>query len=198
MVRHYTLPENTRATIARQLAERLTPAAQILAMDGGRMALAEDFPISTLQLESVRSSQDNLAHMLHRTEYWHHQVRHGEVAREFATSTPIGPLESDWRVEGVFTSDIASQLDSVILWVDEAVKDDGLAELLYAPAYGLVALWWRPEAGNDVAVVVVDMPEVFTHLAYRHVYSGREFLERLRQEPFIQGTPEESPIGSSD
>lgn len=193
MISQHTLPEAARATIARQLATRLTPAAQIRALDGGSIELAEDFPVCTLQLDDVRAGDDDLVQMLRRTGYWHHQVRHGDVAREFATSTQIGPLESDWRVAGVFTSELALKVDNAIAWIDEAVTDDGLAELLYAPSYGLAALWWRSEKGHDAGVVVIDMPAAFTHLAYQRVYSGREFLDELRQEPFIQGTPDEPP-----
>jgi hypothetical protein len=63
---------------------------------------------------------------------------------------------------------------------DAIALDDPLVRLLICPAFYVHAFWLVGKGTSHI--LVVDMPNQFTHLKYTTLYPPREFLENLARE----------------
>jgi hypothetical protein len=186
------LPVDTVKAIADQIGQRLasvaTPA-QLAAPAGPRgPELGETFSVWLLGLDAVTKSHEAIEKLAIQTGRWHHQVRYGGRAQAFARSLPVGPKPDDWSVTQLFESRVAERIDAAIDWVDQNVLGDPLVRLLVMPAYHLHAFWLVDEKTSQL--LVVDMPDSYTRLRCKTLYSPKEFLDNLAQEQHAQGVPQ--------
>ena len=188
------LPDDARASLARQIAERLKPAAQkhIAAAERDVVAreepieLGEDFEVWTLGLDAAKTFDSPLESLATRTGYWHHLIRRGGRAGEFAASKLEG-ANQEWRVHALFSSQLAEQIDRAIQWVDANDTSNATVRLLFVPACALYAFWFLGDGGERI--VVVSMPNESGKLRYEQFYRTRQFLELLVQQPAISPFP---------
>jgi hypothetical protein len=190
------MPPDLREGLARQLGERLSPVALRAFSDGQRVEIGESFPVWMLGLDRIGQVAPKLRPVAADTGLWHHQVRHGSTAPEFARSMRE-PNVGAWQLVEVATSELAAKIDEAIAWVDQNVgdaanpADDPVVHLLAVPAYYLTALWLEGQGEDNV--VVVHRPEQYHQLEYRRLYPAGEFLARLSQEKPAEGIPRQAP-----
>lgn len=187
-----TLPIDTQKAIADQVGQRLASvvaAAQLPAPGGcGGPVLGETFTVWVLGLDAVTRSNEDLGKLAVQTGRWHHQVRYGGRAQAFARSVPTGPNAGDWALTQLFESRVAERIDAAVDWVDQHVAGDPLVRLLVMPAFHLHAFWLLENGRSQV--LVVDMPDGYTRLAYHTLYTPKEFLDALAREQHAQGVPQ--------
>lgn len=188
-------PGYATAAVIRQVGERLSsiaPPQALFPAPGAGPELGETFSVWMLGLNAVTQtdvSNTDIHQLATETGRWHHQVRYGGQAQAFARSmNDSRPGAGGWSVTQLFASHIAARIDEAIDWVDQNVPGDPLVRLVIIPAFHLHAFWLTEENGES-QFLVIDMPNTFTKLNYKTLYSVREFLERLSQEPHAQGLP---------
>jgi hypothetical protein len=183
------IPEDALAYLAQQLAQR--PSARATQTFAARQSvgIAESFPVFALGLDATKDPSRPLRDIATPTGMWHHQLRHGPLAHEFARSVVNGPKATDWKISEVVSSDSSAKIDDAISWIDKNVPGDPVARLLVAPAYYLTAFWL--EYPNESQVVVADRPEQYSMLELHHLYTAKEFLQRLSEAPHARGVPEQ-------
>lgn len=186
MAKAPVLESDTLSAIADQLADRLTEAGQHAVNTGKPMEIGESFPIWMLGVASTADPELALQSAI-PTGYWHHQIRHGGEAKEFAKSRPLGPGPRDWKVEEIVTSPIAERVDAAITVVDREAAGDEQVRILVIPAYFVHAFWIG--SGSDSRVLLIHRPESVTGLEYNQIYSFYEFLQRLSRESYVIGIP---------
>jgi hypothetical protein len=183
------LSQNVLDVIARQIGDRLPPASLTPVPPGGALSIAENFPVWTLGLTATTRPDEPFRSLVTNTGNWHHQVHSTTGEHLMGRSTPNGPNPEDWHVLSVSRSSrIATKIDQAIEWIDNNVTGDPLARLLEIPSYYLLAFWL--ESSTIDQIIIVDMPPKYTRLQYKHVYTAKEFLETLAQEPHAQGVPQ--------
>lgn len=193
MPRSHNLSSATLKHIADSIAQRLSPNAISFMATGGQIELAESFETWFLGRSAISKPNSSIASVAQRTGYWHHQIRHGSRTTEFARSAPHGPEDSDWAVHAVMTSELATRIDAGVEQIDaDASLHGSFVRLLVAPAYLLTALWLTMDDGTD-RVLVVDVPQNYTHIDIGRIYAGPEFLRALGQEKHAQGIPPRLP-----
>jgi hypothetical protein len=183
------LPQEVLEAVAQQIGERLSGASQQALSSGEGLEIAESFPIWAMGLAATVDPGVDLGRSAYPTGYWHHQIRHGARAIEFAKSRSTGPRAEDWRVEEIVTSPIAEKIDSAVRWLDDNVRDDGLVRLLVVPAYFIHALWIESPGGSRI--LLVDRPDSLSALAYNHLYPARDFFQLLARQQHVVGVPPE-------
>jgi|HubBroStandDraft_2_1064218.scaffolds.fasta_scaffold741336_1 hypothetical protein len=183
------IPADALAYLAQQLADRPSPrATQILAARQS-VGIAESFPVFALGLDATSDPSRPLQDIATPTGMWHHQLRHGPLAHEFARSVVNGPSATDWKISEVVSSDSSEKIDDAIGWIDANVPGDPVARLLVAPAYYLTAFWLEDPNGSQI--VVADRPEQYSMLEFHHLYTAQEFLQLLSEAPHARGVPEQ-------
>lgn len=182
------LPKSVLEHIASQIGERLTNAAQHALSQNKGLALSESFPVWLLGLDATANSDAELSALARATGYWHHQIRHGGDAVEFAKSRPIGPNTADWQIEEIVTSPVAKRIDDALEWIEANVKGDGEVRLLVVPAFFIHALWLS--VGASDAIVIADMPRADDGLQYERIYNANDFLRLLGSRKHVTGLPE--------
>ncbi len=180
------LEPGTLSVIAEQLAERPTEAGQSALAAGLPLEIGESFPVWMLGLQST-SDLEFAFQSATWTGYWHHQIRHAGVAKEFAKSRPQGPGPRDWVVEEIVTSPMAERVDAAIEVLDREVRDEAQVRMLHFPAHFVDAFWIG--SGTDSRLLLIYKPESTTGLDYGRIYSGYEFLDRLARQPYVIGIP---------
>ncbi|RCJ16849.1 hypothetical protein A6S26_32360 [Nostoc sp. ATCC 43529] len=182
-----TFPDDVLDTVATQIGSRLSLPSGERAVE-----IRETFSVWMLGLDATTKPEEPIAKLVTKTGRWHHQISIGSQVRSFARSTPYGPTAADWSITQV-TSDspIAEAIDEAIDWVDKNVKDDPLVRLVVIPSYYLHVFWLETEKGSHI--LVVHKPDQYIRLKYETIYSLREFLELLAQEPHALGIPLSPP-----
>jgi len=183
-----TLPKDVVEQIASQIGERLTGAAQQALSQSKGLTVAEAFPVWTLGLDATASADGQLSSLASATGYWHHQIRHGDDAIEYAKSRPLGPSSADWRLEEIVTSPIAKGIDDALKWIEANVRGDGEVRLLVVPAYFVHALWLLIDASDSI--VIADMPRNGYGLQYNRLYAASEFVKILANSKYVTGLPQ--------
>lgn len=182
------LSENIRASIAEQIAERLPRSSlDALAPPGAVSGLGESLTVVLLSQDAVQRGTGPLAARIQRTGQWYHQVYEGGAAVRFAKSeSGHDSLGEAHQVVEVAKSNLPQAIRTTISWIDENIKDDGLGELLVAPAYFLTAIWIHSES-IDI-VVIASRPDRMRELLPLNVrMEGTEFLRRLAAATPSQG-----------
>jgi hypothetical protein len=148
--------------------------------DASGVELRETFAVWMLGADAVTKSTTDIKRLALNTGQWHHQLAYDGQPRAYARSVPLGPRPTDWSVRSLFESHIAQKIDEAIVWTDDNVQDDALVRLLICPAFYIHAFWL---VRNDSSqILVVDMPDQFTHLKYVTLYTPQEFLKTLALE----------------
>jgi hypothetical protein len=194
MAHLHKLSDETRASLTRQIGERLSDDRQAITASVDRESIApsekielgEDFQVWTLNPDASKNLDSSLSSLATPTGYWYHLIRRGGRVREFASSKAEA-LAGDQRVHSVFTSPIAGQIDRAIEWVDQNDTTDATVRLLFIPYCGLHAFWLLEDGGDRI--VIVDMPGQPGKLQYRRFYQTREFLELLSEQPSVGKFP---------
>jgi len=184
MVTTATLPDEVRQDLADQIG-RLLPQEQ--AFVGESLTLGESMPVRVLSANAVQTIDGSLREGTEALNEWHHQILTQEgVATFTATSVSIDGGEAQSVVE-VAQPEFASLISRAVTRLDEEYGDqDGVAELLMAPAYYLVAILIT---GADERVLIVDRPERLSTLEIGYLYPAAAFLEALRRYPPSSGVP---------
>jgi hypothetical protein len=172
------LPPEVLRRLAAQLSERASPNMLRTLTDRQPVGIAESFPIFALQLDSLDNSARPFASMVAETGVWHHQLRHGMAAHEFARSTVTGSAVADWNVAELGASGLAQKVESAIRWIDENVHDDSTVSMLTVPAYYLTGFWLH--AANSDRILVIDAPEQYGSFTPFRLYDAAQFMSVLR------------------
>jgi hypothetical protein len=181
------LPADVLAAIAAQIGARLSEPAKNAMSRGMPVEIAESFPVYMLPLDATTQADLDISALAVPTGLWHHQVRHGQAAQEFARSLPTGPRAEDWRLEEYSYSPIARSIDAAAQWLDANVTSDASVRLLIVPAYYMHAFWLFESTGSRI--VVIDRPQIYGALEYQRLYPAPDFLALLRQLPHSAGMP---------
>jgi hypothetical protein len=188
MAQLHLLPEETLAELTAQISRQSSPGALV---SGAEMLaeLTESFPVYALQTDPTLALHRPLRDAVSMTGQWHHQIRHGSEAKGFALSQPHGPATKDWKVNAVFSSDIAHQIDETLAWIDAqgTAIPEGHVNLLIAPSFLAHALWIEAQ-GVDL-VIVANLPAELDSISTRRVYTAEEFLSLLAATPPPRGFP---------
>jgi hypothetical protein len=183
------IPADALAYLAQQLADRPSPRATQTLAARQSVGIAESFPVFALGLDATSDPSRPLQDIATPTGMWHHQLRHGPLAHEFARSVVNGPSATDWKISEVVSSDSSEKIDDAIGWIDANVPGDPVARLLVAPAYYLTAFWLEDPNGSQI--VVADRPEQYSMLEFHHLNTAQEFLQLLSEAPHARGVPEQ-------
>jgi hypothetical protein len=183
------IPADALAYLAQQLADRPSPRATQTLAARQSVGIAESCPVFALGLDATSDPSRPLQDIATPTGMWHHQLRHGPLAHEFARSVVNGPSATDWKISEVVSSDSSEKIDDAIGWIDANVPGDPVARLLVAPAYYLTAFWLEDPNGSQI--VVADRPEQYSMLEFHHLYTAQEFLQLLSEAPHARGVPEQ-------
>jgi hypothetical protein len=176
-------PNEVLDSIVEQIGSRLS-----LPPGAGPSEVRETFSIWMLGLDATTKPDEPIGKLAKPTGRWHHQISVGGRSSAFARSMPLGPAPTDWSVTQTSThSDIAEAIDKTIDWIDKNVKRDPLTRLLIVPAYFIHAFWL--DYGETSSILIAHMPEQYTKLRYETLYTPKEFLELLAQEPHASGVP---------
>lgn len=181
------IPRDVLESIAGKLSERLSPEAGAARAAGIGVEIAETLAVWQLGLDATTKTGQDISDLAINTGYWHHQIRHGPTASEFARSTPLGPAPNDWQVEETSTSPLANKVQSGIDWIDQNVHDDPTVRLLVIPSYYIHALWLTINGSSRV--LIIDKPDQYKLLDYNRLYTSNEFLDILAQESHAKGLP---------
>jgi hypothetical protein len=186
------LPPDVLDVIATQLGDRLSSQALKAAGEGTVIALAETLPVWVLGLDATSQAEVNIESVAVATGVWHHQIRFGPDAKEFARSLPRGPKAEDWEVQDVTGSEIAANIQRALEWIIANVHDGSSVRLLIVPAYYMHCLWLQSERGSYI--VLADRPDAYTLFEYSRLYSSEEFLDALRRTQHATGIPLSPPL----
>jgi hypothetical protein len=149
---------------------------------GSKRRLAEHFEIWTLTTLDLPLAPVRLEAIARRTDYWHHQIRCGRSAYEFARSKRQSGDVVDYRVHAVFASPIAQKLARVISWIDRRNDTDTHeARFLTLPSHATHAIWLRSE--SEDRIVVIDKPVPRRGPSYRRYYDAGAFVRALKAGP---------------
>jgi hypothetical protein len=181
------LPTDVLAVVASQIGARLNQGARNAIGRGVPVVIAESFPVYMLPLDATTLPGLDISDLAVPTGLWHHQVRQGQIAQDFARSMPTGPRAEDWRVEEFSTSPIARSIDAAAQWLDINVGSNASVRLLIIPAFYLHVFWLFDPKQSEI--IVVDRPANYGMLEYERVYSASDFLAILRQLPHAAGVP---------
>lgn len=171
-------------SVAAQIDDLLPTSVGAQVLKNTPVEMGESFGVWSLGADVIHGNAD-LSKLVTQTGRWHHQIRFGGKAGAFARSIALGPDAANWSVTQLYESDLAAKIDEATDWIDQNVKDDPVVRLLIVPAYHLHAFWIFD--GTDSRVLVVDMPNQFSQLQYRQLYSSKEFLESLAKEQHVIG-----------
>lgn len=190
MARAPEIPNAALVSLAQQIGDRLSPTSlETLSLDQP-LQIAESFPVFMAGLDAIKSAGD-IKSAVRQTGVWHHQIRHGQHAREFARSLEVTPSGQQWQLQEIATSDSAARIEDAIGWIDANVKDDAVACVIVVPAYYVTAFWLQSDRtdGPVDRVVVADRPDAFSSLQYHRLFTGPEFLGQLRDLAPAAGIP---------
>jgi hypothetical protein len=178
-----TFSSESLQSVASQLGHQPSTLARESTQGGIPVEMAETFDVYEMGLDPLTSSAVRLRSAVKSTGQWHHQIRHGSDAREFALSVPHSLHSQDRLIQVAFTSDIAKQIDATIDWMDRNADQmpDGIVHLLFVPSL-LLHAFWVETTGSDY-VVVIDLPDGMRSLQRELFYRGEEFLEILNSIP---------------
>jgi hypothetical protein len=95
------------------------------------------------------------------------------------------------KVEAITTPPPGNELPRWIrnaaYWIETNAPGNPLVRLLVIPSRYMHCFWLSyPDKDS---VVVIDMPESFKNLEYRHIYDSADFFDRLQKEPKTEGLP---------
>lgn len=181
MARLENLPHEALRSIATQLADRASTPRRTLSRERPAV-LAESLPIYAL--DGVPGPEAELASVVRRTPYWHHQIRSGGAAVQFARSIQG---EGEWKVVEIAGSGLESALDEAIDLVDrEYPGDEWEVRLLTAPAYYVSAIWLH--RGDRDELMIVSAPPSLG-LRPLGIYPAQRFLAELSEHGPARGVP---------
>jgi hypothetical protein len=171
------LPRDTLNSIASQIGERLRSSARFRSMadapGAARPEIAESFPVFVLSREAVAREGEAMEDLAQPTEYWHHQIRHGQESRHFARSRAGDLVE-------LAASSMPAGIARAAEWVDAHADGDPNVRLLSIPAYFITALWLH--SPDRDAIVVADRPSAYSEtLETDKIYEASDFLTRVRR-----------------
>jgi hypothetical protein len=160
---------------------------------GSRVELAETFDVFELSLPVAESIGGRLRTKLTANGQWHHQIRHGADAKEFALSGAPQRDSENRLLQVSFASPLAQNIDLAIDWMDNnhGQIPDGSVHLLFAPVL-LIHAFWIETAESDF-VVVADSPAALATLKPERFYDDDEFLKLLASNLGGRGLVE--PLG---
>lgn len=128
---------------------------------------------------------------------WHHQVRLDDKSLGFARSSSKLEDEKSFSVDAIFVADVADggeeinlaeEIHKAILWANDNIGDEKVANLLTAPAYQVEAMWFVDERDPaDGDVFIISLPSDFQGLREGKLFSTKQFLDALRNETPVQG-----------
>jgi hypothetical protein len=181
MKKKQVLSKKLLATIASQVGNLLSDTARRALAKGGKVELAESFPVWFLPPVSSTISQESLDSIAMRTGRWHHQIRHSGIAKEYARSRPYGPAPADWQVLSVVRSQISRKIDETMVWLDTNAPRIDHVRLLTVPSHHLTAFWFR--TGGEEAIVVADKPRHTQRIRRNRIYTPKQFLSLIQVPP---------------
>ena len=172
--------------IAQQISNKLSKLGQITLSSGQKLEIGESFPVWMLPLSFATDPDPDtiLDRAAIQTGYWHHQIRHGGQAKEFATSRPLGPTAT-WRVEEIAESPLAEAIDVAVGILDQQVLEEVPVRLLKIPSY-LTEVFWIG-AGPEAKILVIRKPDTTSTIDIGGIYPAGEFIRRLAQNQFVIG-----------
>jgi hypothetical protein len=174
----HKFPQSTLQHLARCVGEEISAKSADALANKVKIVLAEIFQIWFLERTAILRPNARISELAHRTDYWHHQIKHNGEAKEYALSRTFGPGVRDWEIRAIMSSALAGEIDKAIHWIDkQEVKGDPLACLLSIPAYHMTAFWLRGK--KEDKIVIVDQPKSFQHMKKRKLYGEQEFLQLL-------------------
>jgi len=151
--------------------------------------LGESFEIFLLGAGDIAAAAQpggGLANVIRRTSHWHHQIIANGKALGFARSTEPSSTQSEWSVQKLFASNLASEIATAVDRIDrERPEDDAEARLVFVPSYHLHAFLLESPRGSEV--LVVDSHYSESGLEAGQFYAETEFLKRLSGVPRIRG-----------
>src|SRR5260221_11398156 len=121
------LPDSVLDGISRLIGNRLKDAP--LPGFGVRLELAETIAITEVPLHPTESDGDPPVFRGH----WLHLLKSGGKYVGHAISTPIGPAQTDWMIEGVYRADLSKYIARTANWIEKNVVGDGVVRLLVDP-----------------------------------------------------------------
>jgi hypothetical protein len=177
-------------SVALQMSRRPSRLMRASVLAGSRIELAETFDVFELSLPVAESISGRLRTELTANGQWHHQIRHGADAKEFALSGAPQRDSENRLLQVSFASPIAQNIDSAIDWMDNnhGQVPDGSVHLLFAPTL-LIHAFWIETAESDF-VVVADSPAAITTLERERFYDADKFLKLLASIPGGRGLVE--------
>lgn len=191
------LPDAALTSIARQIGERRSDTLRMAPGAGAALRIAESFPVWMLGGDALQATSGRLSTLAKETGTWHHQINHGDQAREFARSVPVAAAApggaGDLKLVELTTSPMAGRIAETTEWIDRNATGDPLARLLFIPAYYLITFWL--EQPDSDQIVVVDKPTQFDRINYLQIYDYWAFRDLLLAMPRPQGLPAGPPPG---
>lgn len=152
-----------------------------------QLVLAETIAIAEIPLHATEGKQTRPAFHSH----WFHQLKSGNKYVGYVISTPIGPAETDWMVEGIYKADLSNQVATAVRWVDKNVEGDGIVRLLVEPRHHLHALIITNS--DQVRAVVAHLPRRIGTLRKRAVYSWTDLFAQLSKNAPVRGVEVSGP-----
>ncbi len=159
-------------------------------------ATFELWRLSPSAIEETRPGAVPLSKLAKRIG-WHHQVRLDDKSLGFARSSAKLEDEKSFSVDAIFVADVADggeeinlaeEINKAILWANDNIGDEKVANLLTAPAYQVEAMWFVDERNpSNGDVYIISLPSDFQGLREAELFSAKQFLEALRNERPVQG-----------
>jgi hypothetical protein len=206
MARTVELTPAQKSAIATQLGSRLG-TRQPMNAPGGAGAfdeVTESFPVFVVD-DQLTAAPGAAPKMLLRSHASDTGTIHHNIARNVpqapgsatpASNTVVGvartrydPASQQYKVQAVAEPTPGNELPRWIRnaahWIDQNAPGNPFARLLLIPSRYMHCFWLSYDEKD--CVVVVDMPESFTHLEYRKLYDADQFFALLQQEPEVRG-----------
>jgi hypothetical protein len=152
-----------------------------MAILGKKLQLAETIAIT----EIPPHVRENVQAVPVFRGHWFHQLKSANRYVGYATSTPIGPAETDWMVEGVYKANLSNQIATTIRWIEKNLEGDGLVRLLVEPRHHLHALTISNR--NGIQVVVAHFPRQVESIRKRFVYTWPDLFTHLSKQAAVRG-----------
>jgi len=179
----YTLSDTEEKNIVIDLMgkiARLVPTAKYF-------ELGETFETWMLERENITTftpSDKTMVDFAKDTQRLHHQIFEDDHPKMYARSKRqhTGHLQ----VVSLLISDLADDIDTASIWIDENIENEFNVRLLSIPAHYIHAFWLTKD-GNDERFYLVQFPSTFKSLKKNRLYNTHDFLNLLQTLPFEDG-----------
>ena len=197
------LTDQQKQSIAQQIGGKLAPPVSPMSLAPGAappvQEVTESFPVWIVD-DRISAAPGGSLNLLRSgaqdTGTFHHNIAVVSSAPGGAEQSVVASARSiihgpggTPKVEAITVpppgNNLPRWIRNAAYWVQTNAPGNPLVRLLIIPSKYMHCFWLSyPDKDS---VVVIDMPESFTHLEYRHIYDSEDFFDRLQKEPKIGG-----------